>query len=323
MLYLDFGREDWLPNQYGGNENLEAAALLKRLNETVFSRYPTTLMIAEDSSQWPLVTAPTISGGLGFLYKWNMGWMNDTLRYTSIDPVYRKWNHNLLTFSLTYAFSENYILPLSHDEVVHGKRSLLNKMPGEYHQKFAGLRSLLGYMMSHPGKKLTFMGNEFGQFIEWRFDAGLDWLLLDYEMHQKMQSYVKVLNHFYISQPALWENDNGWSGFEWICPDDNSQSILTFLRKSRTPEDYLLIVVNFTPVERLEYRIGVPQAKGFQPVFNSDDTDFGGNGYKNDAVIKTEKIPCHGLEQSVTVRIPPSSITFYKPVLQQMRLRKG
>ena len=322
MLYLDFGRENWLPNQFGGNENIEAVAFLKRLNEIIFSRYPTTLMIAEDSSQWPLVTAPTSSGGLGFLYKWNMGWMNDTLRYTSMDPVYRKWNHNLLTFSLTYAFSENYILPLSHDEVVHGKRSLLGKMPGEYYQKFAGLRSLLGYMMAHPGKKLNFMGNEFGQFIEWKCDAGLDWLLLDYEMHQKMQSYVKALNHFYVDQPALWEDDNGWSGFEWICPDDNSQSVLAFLRKSRMPEDYLLVVVNFTPVDRPEYRIGVPMVKGFLNIFTSDDTDFGGDGYKNAALIKTEKIPCHGLEQSVALRIPPSSIAFYKPVFQQKRLRK-
>ncbi len=323
MLYLDFGREEWLPNQYGGNENLEAAAFLKRLNEIVFSQYPTTLMIAEDSSQWPLVTAPTCSGGLGFLYKWNMGWMNDTLRYTSMDPYYRKWNHNLLTFSLTYAFSENYILPLSHDEVVHGKRSLLNKMPGEYHQKFAELRSLLGYLIAHPGKKLSFMGNEFGQFIEWKFDAGLDWLLLDYEMHQKMQGYVKALNHFYLNQPALWEDDNSWSGFEWICPDDNNQSVLTFLRKSRMPEEYLLVVVNFTPLERLEYRIGVPLVKGFQMIFNSDDTDFGGDGYKNNALIKTEKHPCHGLEQSIKLCIPPSSIVFYKPVFQQKRLRKS
>jgi 1,4-alpha-glucan branching enzyme len=196
-------------------------------------------------------------------------------------------------------------------------------MPGEYHQKFAELRSLLGYMMAHPGKKLSFMGNEFGQFIEWRFDAGLDWLLLDYEMHQKMQSYVKALNHFYVNQPALWGDDNGWSGFEWICPDDNNQSILAFLRKSRTPEDYLLIVVNFTPVERTEYRIGVPKIKGFQTVFHSDNTDFGGNGYKNDALIKTEKLPCHGWEQSVSLRIPPSSIAFYKPVFQQKRLRKS
>jgi 1,4-alpha-glucan branching enzyme len=322
MLYLDFGREEWLPNKYGGNENLEAAAFLKRLNEIVFSQYPTTLMVAEDSSQWPLVTAPTSSGGLGFLYKWNMGWMNDTLRYNSMDPVYRKFNHNLLTFSLTYAFSENYILPLSHDEVVHGKRSLLNKMPGEYYLKFAGLRSLLGYMIAHPGKKLTFMGGEFGQFIEWKYDTGLDWLLLDYEMHQKMLNYVKALNHFYVDQPSLWENDNGWNGFEWICPDDNNQSVVTFLRKSRSPEDYLLVVVNFTPVEREEYRIGVPKGKGFHTIFSSDDADYGGDGYKSNSLIKTEKIPCHGLEQSITLRIPPSSIAFYQPVKQQKRARK-
>ncbi len=322
MLYLDFGREDWLPNKYGGNENLEAAAFLKRLNEIVFSRYSATIMVAEDSSQWPLVTAPTSSGGLGFLYKWNMGWMNDTLRYTSMDPVYRKWNHNLLTFSLTYAFSENYILPLSHDEVVHGKRSLLNKMPGEYHQKFAGLRSLLGYMMAHPGKKLTFMGGEFGQFIEWRYDAGLDWLLLDYEMHQKMLQYVKALNHFYCKHPALWEDDNGWSGFEWICPDDNNQSVLAFLRKSRKPEDYLIVVVNFTPMERRSYRVGVPKGKGFRTIFHSDDVEFGGDGYKNTELIKTEKLPYHGMEQSICLTLPPSSIAFYQPVIPQKRTRK-
>lgn len=322
MLHLDYGREDWVPNIYGGNENLEAAALLKRLNEIVYSQFPATLMIAEDSSQWPLVTAPTNSGGLGFLYKWNMGWMNDTLRYTSMDPIYRKWNHNLLTFSLTYAFSENYILPLSHDEVVHGKRSLLNKMPGEYHQKFAGLRSLFGYMMAHPGKKLTFMGGEFGQFIEWRYDAELDWLLLDYEMHQKMRDYVKALNHFYRSQPALWEDDNGWSGFEWICPDDNNQSVLAFLRKSRSQQDYLLVAVNFTPVQRNDYRIGVPKGKGFQVIFNSDDASYGGDGYNDAAPIKTENIPCHGYEQSVTLSLPPLSVVFYKPVKQAGRPKK-
>ncbi len=322
MLYLDYGREEWLPNIYGGNENLEAAALLKRLNEIVYSQFPATLMIAEDSSQWPLVTAPTSSGGLGFLYKWNMGWMNDTLRYTSMDPIYRKWNHNLLTFSLTYAFSENYILPLSHDEVVHGKRSLLNKMPGEYHEKFAGLRCLLGYMMAHPGKKLTFMGGEFGQFIEWRYDAELDWLLLDYEMHQKMKDYVKALNHFYQSQPPLWEDDGGWSGFEWICPDDNNQSVLAFLRKSRSKQDYLLVAVNFTPVQRNDYRIGVPKAKGFREIFNSDDAGYGGNGYRNTDLIKPENVPYHGYEQSVALSLPPLSVVFYKPVKQAGRPKK-
>ncbi len=322
MLYHDFGREEWLPNQYGGNENLEAAALLKRMNEVVYSQYPGTLMIAEDSSQWPLVTAPTSSGGLGFLYKWNMGWMNDTLKYTSMDPIYRKWNHNLLTFSLTYAFSENYILPLSHDEVVHGKRSLLNKMPGEYPQKFAGLRVLFGYMMAHPGKKLLFMGGEFGQFIEWRYDAELDWLLLDYEMHQKMKEYVKALNHFYIGQPALWQDDRGWSGFQWICPEDNDQSVLTFLRKSRSPEDFLLVMINFTPVERLEYRVGVPKMRSYREIFNSDDACFGGDGCEKHRTVRVEKIPCHGYEQSVEVRIPPLSAVFYKPVKQQKRSGK-
>jgi 1,4-alpha-glucan branching enzyme len=322
ILYLDFGREEWLPNKFGGNENLEAADFLKRLNEIVYAQFPTTMMVAEDSSQWPMVTAPTSSGGLGFLYKWNMGWMNDTLRYSSMDPIFRKWNHNLLTFSLSYAFSENYILPLSHDEAVHGKRSLLNKMPGEYHQKFAGLRSLLGYMIAHPGKKLTFMGGEFGQFIEWRYDAGLDWLLLDYEMHQKTLDYVKAINHFYRSQAALWEDDNGWSGFEWICPDDNNQSVVAFLRKSRTPEDYLLVVVNFTPVERMDYRIGVPKVKSYQEIFSSDNTSFGGNGYENLKLVKVEKLPCHGYEQSVTLSLPPLSIAFYKPVKQQKRSNK-
>lgn len=322
MLYLDYDEGEWTPNEDGSNHNREGVSFIQKLNNIVFERHPDTLMIAEESTAWEKVTGSIDEGGLGFNYKWNMGWMNDTLRYTSMDPIYRKWNHNLLTFSLTYAFTENYILPLSHDEVVHGKRSLLNKMPGVYHQKFAGLRSLLGYMMAHPGKKLTFMGNEFGQFIEWRYDAGLDWLLLDYEMHQKILSYVKELNHFYVNQPALWEDDNGWSGFEWIIPDDNSQSILAFSRKSRMPEDYLLIIVNFTPVERPEYRIGVPIARGFQCIFNSDDTNFGGNGYKNSTLIKTEKIPCHGYEQSVALRIPPSSIAFYKPVFQQKRLRK-
>ena len=319
MLYLDFDRKDWLPNQYGGNENLEAAAFLKRLNEIVYSQYPATLMVAEDSSQWPLVTAPTSSGGLGFLMKWNMGWMNDTLRYTSLDPIYRKWNHNLLTFSLTYAFSENYILPFSHDEVVHGKCSLLNKMPGFYHQKFAELRCLLGYMMAHPGKKLTFMGAEFGQFIEWRYDVGLDWLLLDYEMHQKMHHYVKALNHFYREHPSLWEDDYSWGGFEWISADDYNQSIFVFMRKSRKPENYLLVVVNFTPIARDNYRIGVPKGKGFRNIFHSDDIEYGGNRYKKDELIKPEKLPWHGWEQSILLSVEPSSIAFYQPVLPQKK----
>ncbi len=322
MLYLNFERTDWLPNQYGGNENLEAVALLKRLNEVVYSVYPNTLMIAEESSEWPLVTAPTHSGGLGFLYKWNMGWMNDTLKYCSMDPVFRKWNHNLLTFSLTYAFSENYILPFSHDEVVHGKRSLLNRMPGEYNQKFAGLRCLYGYMAAHPGKKLLFMGGEFGQFIEWKYDAALDWLLLDYDMHRKMKEYVKAMNHFYCNTPSLWEDDNGWNGFRWICPDDNEQSVASFIRKGRKRGDETLVIVNFTPVERRNYRIGVPRAAGYREVFNSDDISFGGEGMITSEIVKVEKQPYHGFEQSIILQIPPLSAVFYKPVKQQKKYGK-
>jgi 1,4-alpha-glucan branching enzyme len=315
MLYLDYAREDWVPNKYGGRENLDAAAFLKRLNETVFSLYPNTLMIAEDSSQWPLVTAPTCNGGLGFNYKWNMGWMNDTLKYSSIDPLYRKWNHNLLTFSLTYAFSENYILPLSHDEVVHGKRSLLEKMPGDYKQKFAGLRNLFGYLIAHPGKKLTFMGGEFGQFIEWKFEDKLDWLLLDYEMHQKMKNYVRELNHFYQENPCFWEDDSDWSGFQWISPDDCNQSVLAFLRKRRESKEYILAIMNFTPVCRLRYRIGVPKADSYLEVFNSDDLRYGGSGIVNKDAVLVEKLPCHNFEQSIELSIPPLSTVYYKPLI--------
>lgn len=322
MLYLDFERENWVPNKFGGNENLEAVSLLKRMNEVVYSIYPNALMIAEESSQWPLVTAPTSSGGLGFLYKWNMGWMNDTLKYCCMDPVYRKWNHNLLTFSLTYAFTENFILPFSHDEVVHGKRSLLNRIPGEYYQKFAGLRSLYGYMAAHPGKKLLFMGGEFGQFIEWKYDAALDWLLLDYDMHRKMKEYVKALNHFYRKTPSLWEDDKGWSGFQWICADDNNQSVVSFIRKGHKKGDLTLVIVNFTPVMRENYRIGVPKAAGYREIFNSDDISFGGDGMIGVKTVKTETVPYHGFEQSIALQLPPLSAIFYKPMKQQKKLGK-
>jgi 1,4-alpha-glucan branching enzyme len=314
MLYLDYERQDWLPNKYGGREYLEAADFLKRLNETVCSLYPETLMIAEDSSTWPLVTAPTSSGGLGFTHKWNMGWMNDTLKYCSMDPIYRRWNHNLLTFSMVYAFSENFVLPLSHDEVVHGKHSLLDKMPGEYHMKFAGLRTLLGYMAAQPGKKLIFMGGEFGQFIEWKYDDKLDWHLLQYEMHRKMKDYVKALNHFYLDNSCLWEDDNGWGGYQWISPEDYNISLIAFMRKGHNPENYLIAVMNFTPVHRPDYRMGVPKEDGFTPVFNSDDANYGGSDCLNRAVITPEEIPCHGFEQSVVLSIPPLSAVFYKPV---------
>jgi len=315
MLYLDYAREDWVPNRLGGRENLEAADFMRKLNETVFSLFPNTLMIAEDSSEWPMVTSPTCSGGLGYNFKWNMGWMNDTLKYSSMDPIHRKQYHDLLTFSLTYSFSENYILPLSHDEVVHEKRSLLERMPGDYKQKFAGLRSLYGYMMAHPGKKLLFMGGEFGQVIEWRFDNSLDWHLLAYEMHRKMQYYVKELNHFYLKNPCLWEDDYSWSGFQWINPDDRSQSMVSFLRKGKDPEDILVIIVNFTPVPRYHYRIGLPMAGGYDKVFNSDEKRFGGTGLVISEMAWTEDIAYHNFKQSISLTIPPTSVLYYKAVV--------
>ncbi len=314
MLYLDYAREHWLPNQYGGRENLEAAQFLKRMNEAVISLYPNTLVIAEDSSSWPFVTAPTHVGGLGFTHKWNMGWMNDTLRYTSMDPIYRKWHHNLLTFSLTYAFSEHFVLPLSHDEVVHGKHSLLDKMPGDYNQKFAGLRVLFAYLIAHPGAKLTFMGGEFGQFIEWKYDSELDWLLLDYEMHQKTKEYVKELNHFYLSNTCLWQEDGGWNGFRWIVVDDMEQSVIAFLRQGRQEKDYLLLIINFTPVPRENYRIGVPEQKEYVEVFHSEDITYGGTGQRKIGPIPFETIPSHNFNQSLVLSIPPLSAVFYQPV---------
>lgn len=314
MLYLDYERTDWLPNKDGGRENLEAADFIRRMNETVREVFPNTMMIAEDSSTWPLLTSKTSNGGLGFTHKWNMGWMNDTLKYFSFDPIYRKWNHNLLTFSLTYAFSEKFVLPLSHDEVVHGKHSLLDKMPGDYQQKFAGLRTLFGYMISHPGNKLTFMGGEFGHFIEWNYDAQLDWFLLDYEMHRKMKDYIKALNHFYLENPSMWEIDNGWDGYHWISPNDYNESMIAYLRKGSKSKDYIIIVINFTPVARMNYRLGVPKEKGFKEVFNSNETAFGGTGMVYTDVIVPEEIACHNYDQSVVISVPPLSAVYYKSV---------
>ncbi|HKM00070.1 MAG TPA: 1,4-alpha-glucan branching protein GlgB [Mobilitalea sp.] len=314
MLYLDYAREDWVPNCYGGRENLEAAAFMKRMNETVFSMFPNTLMIAEDSSEWPMVTSPTEVGGLGFNFKWNMGWMNDTLKYCSIDPLGRKWNHNMLTFSLTYAFTENFILPLSHDEVVHGKYSLLGRMPGDYYWKFAGLRNLYGYMMGHPGKKLLFMGGEIGQFIEWNYDSGLDWHLLGFDLHQKMQNYVKALNHFYLEHSCLWEDDYDWSGFQWIEANDRDQSVISFVRKDKSSNNLLAVVINFTPVTRYSYRIGVPKADSYRIAFNSDESRFGGTGLQVTEVLDCESIACHGFEHSISLTIPQLSTLFYQPV---------
>jgi 1,4-alpha-glucan branching enzyme len=262
-----------------------------------------------------MVTKPSYLGGLGFNFKWNMGWMNDMLKYCSMDPIFRKWNHNLLTFSMTYAFAENFILPLSHDEVVHGKRSLLDRMPGDYGQKFAGLRCLYGYMAAHPGKKLLFMGGEFGQFIEWKFDSGLDWHLLGYEMHRKMQFYVKELNNFYKKHPCLWEDDFSWNGFRWITPDDCDQSMLSFIRKGKSQEDFLVVMVYFTPVTRQNYRIGIPKAEEYIEVFNSDQSQFGGSDQVSKQKITMETIPYHNFEQSISLTVPALSAVFFQPVL--------
>jgi 1,4-alpha-glucan branching enzyme len=314
MLYLDYGREgnDWIPNIYGGRENLEAAAFLKKLNEVVFHYFPGAMMIAEESTAWPLVTRPTYTGGLGFSHKWNMGWMNDMLRYLEMGSVHRKWHHNLVTFSLMYAFAENFILPLSHDEVVHEKKSLLDKMPGDYWQKFANLRLFYGYLMTHPGKKLLFMGGEFGQFNEWRDYCSLDWHLLDYPMHYRLQQYVRSLAFFYRGEKALWEQDFHWQGFQWIDHQDNQQSIITFMRRGKSGEDVLLVACNFTPVVHENYRIGVPELAGYREVFNSDGEACGGSGQGNPYLLMAEGMPWHNQPFSLELTLPPLAIIILK-----------
>lgn len=324
MLYLDYGKKqgDWWPNRLGGRENLEAVEFLQALNKAVFALRPQTLMIAEESTSWPLVSKPTEQGGLGFNYKWNMGWMNDLLQYTAADFGQRSQMHDHLTFSLCYAFAENFILPLSHDEVVHGKRSLLDKMPGDYWQKFAGLRAFYGYWMSHPGKKLLFMGGEFGQFIEWKFDDSLDWHLLDYPMHKQLHDYVRALNAFYTAHPEFWEIDDDWKGFEWISCDDRKNSVISYYRRCKEKKgkrEETIVICNFTPQVLADYRIGVDTPGEYTEVFNSDASRFGGSDVKNKSALRSEAVPWHGRKQSLAVTLPPLAILYLKEVKKAER----
>lgn len=312
MLYLDYGRQDleWRKNAYGGNENLEAIEFLQKLNEAVFREYPDVMMIAEESTAWPMVTKPGYEGGLGFNFKWNMGWMNDMLRYVATDPYFRQHQHNNLTFSLTYAFSENFILPLSHDEVVHGKRSLLDKMPGEYEAKFAGLRCFYGFMMAHPGKKLLFMGGEFGQFAEWNHEKSLDWNLLSYDYHRMLKEYVADLNHFYLKNCPMWEVDTEWRGFAWISHDDASQNIVAFRRMDLDGRE-IVVVCNFAPVQRDGYRIGVWHPGRYTEVLNSDAKKYGGSGVGNAQPLTAVEIGSHGYPHSLEITVPPMATVYF------------
>ncbi|WP_410768647.1 1,4-alpha-glucan branching protein GlgB [Fontibacillus sp. BL9] len=314
MLRLDFEKREgqYVRNERGGVENLEAISFLQQLNEAVFRYFPHTLMMAEESSAWPLVTAPVHDGGLGFNYKWNMGWMNDTLAYVETPFVDRPKRHHLLTFPICYAYSENFTLPLSHDEVVHGKKSLLDKMPGTYEEKFAGLRLLLGYQITSPGKKLMFMGGEFGQFIEWRDQGELDWFLLEYESHKKMQKYVADLNHLYLLEPALWELDHTFEGYQWINADDADQSVICYLRMGKKVKDTLLVIINFQPVTRARYRLGVPRAGLYEEIFSSELPDYGGSGLMNKRGVKSDKIAWHNQKDSLELTLPPLSISIWK-----------
>jgi 1,4-alpha-glucan branching enzyme len=314
MLYLDYGRKEgnWIPNIYGGKENIEAISFLRQLNAEVYREFPDVQTIAEESTAWPMVSRPTYMGGLGFGMKWNMGWMHDILNYFSNDPIFRKYHHNQLLFSIVYAFSENYMLSLSHDEVVYGKGSLLNKMPGDDWQKFANLRLLLGYMYAHPGKKLLFMGDEFGQRREWNHDDSLDWHLLQVPQHQGVQQWLKHLHILYRGEPALHELDVEPGGFEWVDCADWEKSIISFLRIGKTAGDYLLVVCNFTPVTRYDYRVGVPTGGYWKEVLNSDAGEYGGSGHGNLGGINAMPVPYHGRYHSFPLIVPPLGIIFFK-----------
>ena len=315
MLYLDYDIGHWKPNKYGGRENIEAIEFLRMFNEIIHKEIKNPIIIAEESTSWPMVTGPAYKGGLAFDNKWNMGWMNDTLKYMEMDPIYRKYHHELITFSLMYAFSENFIIPLSHDEVVHGKKSLLNKMPGDEWQKFANLRLLYAYMMIHPGKKLLFMGSEFAQDLEWRFEYGLEWTLLANEQNLKMKNYVKDLNHLYKDEKSMYEIDNHHSGFDFIDPHNINQSVIVIMRKGKKKEDFIIAVLNFTPVVYSEYRIGVPYRGLYTEVFNSDNKKYYGSGQTmQEQVLESEDVNWHNKQYSINIKVPPLGATFIKGI---------
>ena len=321
MLYLDYNRKqgEWEPNKDGGKENLEAVAFLRKLNDTVLGRHPHKYMIAEESTAWPMVTKPASDGGLGFNFKWNMGWMNDMLSYMKTDPLFRAGNHNKVTFSFFYAFSENFVLPISHDEVVHGKGSLINKMPGEYDAKFANLRTFFGYMMAHPGKKLLFMGQEFGQFAEWNETKPLDWMLLGYDKHTELQTYVRTLNAFYKEHPAFWQVDYSWEGFQWIVPDDSQQSVDRLPAQGRCRQaDPGGLQLQPRPARGLH-----PRRTGGRHLQGSAEQRrcraFGGSGTVHNKSVRTHKKPLHGFEQSITITLPPMSTLYFEVPTKRTR----
>jgi 1,4-alpha-glucan branching enzyme len=315
MLYLDFSRKagQWIPNRYGGNENLEAITFLQEANAVIYAEVPGVMMIAEESTSWPMVSRPTYLGGLGFSFKWNMGWMHDVLDYMHTDPMYRRYSHHGVTFSLMYAFSENFVLSLSHDEVVHGKGSLIGKMPGDWWQHFASLRVLFGYQYTHPGKKLNFMGAEFGQWREWNEAGSLDWDLLQWPMHKHLQAWMRDLNHVYQTQPALYERDYDWDGFQWIEANDVEQSVISYVRRGNDPDEVLVVICNFTPLPRYNYRIGVPKAGRYTELLNSDSQYYGGGNIGNSGKIETDPVTWHAWAQSLSLTIPPLATIILKP----------
>ena len=314
MLYLDYDRKagEWIPNENGGNQNLQAIAFMRKLNAVVFERFPNALMIAEESTAFPLITKPADIGGLGFNFKWNMGWMNDVLSYMSCDPYFRSGCHNKLTFSMFYAFSENFVLPISHDEVVHGKKSLIDKMPGNIEDKFANLRAFDLYMFAHPGKKLNFMGNEFGQFKEWNYKEGLEFFMLGYPLHKKLHDFNRTLNGIYKNTPALFEIEDGWQGFEWISADENENNVLSFIRRDKQGNS-IIAVVNFSGNDYKKYRLGVPSGE-YSVIINSDDKKFGGNGTLTKKTFKTAQKPAHGRENSILLTLPRFTGIYFKKI---------